>query len=793
MKEWQDDDFEREGQEDNQKLIEFLGKLWANWYWFALFGILGLTVAYLNLRYSTPVYKINAKLLVTEEQKGASTTGTGVFLGDLNSFFGGVNSVDNEAEILKTRYLMEQVVHKHNAQVNYFVPGDVRDVEVYPSPFDVTLLRPDSLIGGGTFRLQLNDSGRFVVSRDRFEQEITFGTTIELPDVGSVVISRNSKIPIGKTAYQFEVTPFDTRVNEYMRRLSIGVTNKQVSTIDLAFDYPLKAKGEGILRTVLETYTENNLQDKNTIADSTIAFIDNRLLFVGQELGTVEGDIQEFRQSKQLADISAQSQLLLENSAEYVKQLTEVETQLTILGNLREYLADQKNQRVVPSALLPGDMVFNGLVERYNTLLLERDRRLLSATLNNPTVRNLDQQLANLRADMLANLENTRNRFETTRNELRRKTGQLESEVRRVPATERQYLDLARQQQIKQELYIYLLQKREETAISKTANISNSRIIDPPKAEPLPFSPRRTRTLAMGLLIGLIIPAASIYLRDLLNTRIRNRDDIQKQTPLPIVGEISHSASKQTLVVTKDSRAPIVEQFRALRTNLAFYLSNIDKPTILLTSSMSGEGKSFVALNMAMIFAISGKKVVVLEMDLRKPNLSIKLNIPNSFGFTNYIISPSQTPASIIRPSGVHEGLYMISSGPIPPNPAEMILHERTGELMAYLKQEFDVVIIDAPPIGLVTDAQLLSHHADLTLYLARQGYTYKRQLQIPNELHQSGKMKQIALIINDIQRTKTGYGYGYGYGYGHGYGYGDYGNEKQGKQKWWDRFSKNS
>ncbi|WP_353195940.1 polysaccharide biosynthesis tyrosine autokinase [Parapedobacter defluvii] len=784
MKEWPDEDFEPDGQEDNQKLIEFLGKLWVNWYWFALFGFLGLMVAYVNLRYSTPVYKINAKLLVTEEQKGASATGTGVFLGDLNSLFGGVNSVDNEAEILKTRYLMEQVVRKQNAQVNYFVPGDVRDVEVYPAPFDVTLLRPDSLTGG-IFRLQLKDNEHISVSQDHFEQETTFGTTIDLPGVGSVLISRNTSVPISKTTYRFEVASFDTRVNEYMGRLSVGVTNKQVSIIDLAFDYPIKAKGESILRTILETYTENNLQDKNTIADSTIAFIDNRLLFVGQELGAVEGDIQAFRQSKQLADISAQSQLLLENSAEYVKQLTEVETQLTILDNLRGYLIDPKNQRVVPSALLPNDMVFNGLVERYNTLLLERDRRLLSATPDNPTVRNLDQQLANLRTDMLANLENTRNRFETTRNELRRKTGQLESEVRRVPATERQYLDLARQQQIKQELYIYLLQKREETAISKTANISNSRIIDPPKAKTLPFSPRRTRTLAMGLLIGLIIPATSIYLRDLLNTRIRNREDIQKQTPLPIVGEISHSTSKQTLVVTRDSRAPIAEQFRSLRTNLAFYLSNIDKPTILLTSSMSGEGKSFVALNMAMIFAISGKKVIVLEMDLRKPNLSIKLNISNSFGFTNYIISPSQTPESIIRPSGVHEGLYLISSGPIPPNPAEMILHERTGELMTYLKREFDVVIIDAPPIGLVTDAQLLSHHADLTLYLARQGYTYKRQLRIPTELYHSGKMKQIALVVNDIQKAKTNYGYGYGYGYG------EYGNEKQEKRKWWKLFSK--
>lgn len=785
MKDWLEADFEPTHQEDNQKLIEFLGKLWANWYWFVLFGLAGASIAFLFVRYSTPVYKINAKLLVTDEQKGASATGTSAFMGDFSSLFGGVNSVDNEAEILKTRYLMEQVVGKHNAQINYFIPGDVRDVEIYPAPFEVSLLHPDSL-KGGSFRLQPKGVDSVLIRQDGFEQAVSFGSLVDLPNIGSVIIRKNPVAPMKQIVYQIEAVPFDSRVNEYMGRLSVSVSNKQVSIIDLALDYPIQAKGEEILQTILQTYRENNLQDKNRIADSTIAFIDNRLLFVGQELGAVEGDIQSFRQAQQLADISVQSELLLQNSAEYVKQLAEVETQLSILDNLWQYLTDERNERVVPNAVLPEDVVFNGLVERYNTLLLERDRRLLSATPDNPTVRNLDQQLANLRTDMLANLKNTQGRLETTKRELQRKTGQMDSEVRQVPATERQYLDLARQQQIKQELYVYLLQKREETAISKTANISNSRVIDPPKAETSPFSPRRMRTLAIGLFMGLLIPAASIYLRNLLNTRIRNREDIQKQTSLPVVGEISHSTAKETLVVTRNSRTAIAEQFRALRTNIGFYLGGVSKPTILLTSSMSGEGKSFVALNMAMIFAVSGKRVVVMEMDLRKPNLSVKLNIPNSFGFTNYVITSSQTTNSIIRPSGIHEGLYIISSGPIPPNPAEMILSKRMEELMTFLKKEFDIIIIDAPPVGLVTDAQLLSPYADLSLYLVRPGVTHKRQMQIPNELHQSGKMKKITLVVNDIQTKITGYG---GYG-GYSYGYGTYGEETNKKRLWWNPFA---
>jgi len=786
MKDWLDEEFERSRQEDNQKLIEFLRKLWVNWYWFVLFGFVGLVVAYLNLRYSTPVYKINAKLLVTDERKGASSAGTGAFMGDFNSLFGGVNSVDNEAEILKTRYLMEQVVRKRNAQVNYFIPGDVRDVEIYDAPFEITLMRPDSLVKS-TFLLQLKGDHQAVVSRDDFEQNITLGSIVELPDIGSVMISRNPTIPIDETTvYQFEVVPFDSRVNEYMGRLSVAVSGKQVSIIDLAFDYPLRAKGEHILRTILQTYTENNLQDKNTIADSTISFIDNRLLLVGQELGAVENDIESFRQSQKLADITAQSQLLLENSSEYVKQLADVETQLTILGNLRQYLLDEKNQRVVPNAILPQDVVFNSLVDRYNMLLLERDRRLLSATPDNPVILNLDQQLANLRNDMLTNLHNTQNRLETTRNELRRKIGQLESEVRRIPVTERQYLDLARQQEIKQELYIYLLQKREETAIGKTANISNSRVIDPPKADVVPFSPRRTVTLCAGLLIGLILPAAAIYLTGLLNTKIRHKEDVSRHTQVPIIAEISHNPKKQTLIVSKESRSAIAEQFRTLRTNLSFYLSQPDQKTILLTSSMSGEGKSFVALNMAMIFAISGKRVALMEMDLRKPNISVKLDSPNEVGFTNFVIDPDLAPTQILTPSRIHENLVLIGSGPIPPNPAETILSSRLDELMDYLKERFDHIIIDAPPVGLVTDAQLLAKYADASLYVVRQGYTYKNQLQIVEDLYRNKKMNQLAILVNDID-PKSNYGYG---GYGYGYGYGYYENSKADKP-WWKFWAK--
>ncbi|MBK1441645.1 polysaccharide biosynthesis tyrosine autokinase [Parapedobacter sp. ISTM3] len=787
MKDWQDDVFESQGTNNRQGIFDLTRKLLSNWYWFVLCGIIGFVVANTHLRYSTPIYRISARVLVTNQQ-GGSVIGQGAFGGsNINSPFGGSNSVDNEAEVFKTRYLMQQVVRKLNAQVNYFHPGRVRDIEIHRPPFQMTLLGPDS-VRGGTFLLEAISDRQVRIQQEggNFSVDIAYGETTNLPGVGEVLLSQQPEN--GKVAgpYKLTITSFDGKVGEYMGRLSVAISNKQVSIINLGFSYPLKRKGEEILNAIIQQYMDNNLQDRNTIADSTIAFIENRLLYVGQELGDVEGNIQEFRQNRQLADMSAQSQMLLQNSNEYVKQLTELEVQLDILDTVSAILTNGANERVLPNAIIPDDAVFGGQVTRYNSLLLERDKRLLSATPDNPAVINLNQQLNTLRQDMLANLNNTRSRLIITRNNLRQKTGQLDRQVREVPAIERTYLNLARQQQIRQQLYIFLLQRREETAISKTATISNSRVIDPPKAAGAPFSPKRNMVLLTGILIGLAIPFATIYILDLTNTRIESREDISKQTQVSIIGEIAHSSTKETLVVTPSSRTAIAEQFRALRTNLTFYLKDPDAKAILLTSSMSGEGKSFVALNMAMVFALSGKRVVVMEMDLRKPNLSAKLDFSNQIGFTNYVIDPTLAPMDIVAPSGAHKNLFLIGSGPIPPNPAETLLSERLGELMTALRASFDFIIIDTPPIGLVTDAQLLSHHADLSIYVVRQGRTFKNQLQITEDLYRSGKMKNLAILINDVG-TRGGR-YGYGYGYGHGYGYYDNGRKDRPWWKFWTR-----
>lgn len=755
-----------------------------HWYWFLLFGILGVSIAYLKLKYSTPEYKIQAKVLVANASGSPSVAEQGAFGGDLGALVGGPSSVDNEAEIIKTRFVMEQVVNALNGQVTLFQPGTVRDVEVYPIPFDLLLLSDRDSIQGGTFLIEVHNKKSGTISQNEaFSTTFKFGVPLVLPRVGLVSIQPSpTAAPLTNQTYKVKISSLDSRVSNFMGRLGVSIKSNLVSVIDLSFDYPLRKKGEEILHKTIEVYMKNNLNNRNAIADSTLAFLDNRLALVGKELYDIEQEIQGFRQRERLANLSSQAQLLLENSRDYINQLAEVQTQLNILDNVGTYLSDSDNPRVLPNAVVTGDVVFNDLIEQYNQLLLERGRRLLGATPENPTIVNLDRQLNTLRKDMLANLNSTRSRLNITKADLTEKTTELESEVKNVPSTERIFLDLSRQQQIKQELYIYLLQKREETAISKTATVSNSRVIDPPKAAGSPVSPKRTATLLAGLIIGLIIPSAFIYFRDLLNTKVRSPEDVRKQTEAPIIGEIIRSRYKDALVVSKHSRSAIAEQFRTLRTNLAFYLTTPTQKSILLTSSMSGEGKSFVALNLASILAISGKKVVLMEMDLRKPNLSTKLDKTNKAGFTNYVVDATLTPDQILSPSGINDNLFLVGSGPIPPNPAETLLSHRLSELMQYLDDRFDYVIIDAPPIGLVTDAQLLSRYAALTLFIVRMGYTHKDQLQIADELYKSRKMNRLSLLINDTETTGGRYGYGYGSGY--------YENGPE-KNPWWKFWNK--
>lgn len=776
-------------------LLKMVAELRRNIIWFALSVLICVVAAVLYLRYSTPVYKVNATLLVKDDEKGGDIGGTNAgVLQDLGLMTGKSN-VDNEVEIFKSRSLMEAAVNDMQLNVRYFASGRIKSREVFAGlPFRMRFLSFNTgAAANKTRKLDVKVSGDgFTVSGDGDSRKGKWGDTLDLP-AGRVTATLQPGVTKPATeTYIVTLTSVDETVADYMHRLTATVTNKQVSTIDLTLQEELPEKGEAILNKLISIYIRDNVADKNRIADSTIRFIDERLGLVGAELTGIEKQIQEFKTNNKLADISEQSKQLISNTGDYVKMLTESEVQLNVVQSLNRYLSSNANSRsIIPSSLVGQNPSLSGVVEAYNKLQMDRERLLMTNTEESPMVRNLDQQIAGLRTEMNSSIASLQKELQLTVQEYRRRAGGLDNAIAAVPAKERVYLEYSRQQNIKQELYLFLLTKREETALTKSSTMSNIRVVDAAKTESLPFKPRKPMVLGVAFLLGLMLPAGVLYLWHTLNVKLRDKEDITSRTATPILGEIGRNYEQYPVVVNRKSRSHIAEQFRALRTNIQFMLTRPEQKTILITSSMSGEGKSFVAMNLACTFALLGKRVVLMELDLRKPRISEHLSLDRSAGFSTYAIGISDLD-QIILPSGIQETLYVIPSGPIPPNPAELIVEQRSRELFSILKEHFDYIIIDSAPIGLVTDAQLLKEHADTTLYLVRQGVSYKEQVKAIDELYRNNKLPRLSIVVNDIDMKKaSGYSY-YGYGYGYGY-YGDdsyFDGPAETKKKWWSVLS---
>jgi len=751
-------------QEDTINLKELFNNLLNKWRLFLSSIILCLFIAFMYSCYTPPVYMVNAKLLVNDDEKGGGLGKQAGALMDLGGIMGSKNSVDNEVEILKTRFLMEKVVREMQLNIVYSKKINFLKRELYSSPFKFDIIKGIDTLMTKDFEVKKISGNRLKIKGEKIEKEVSFGEQFNIEGIGLIQLKPSQvSMTVGEDFY-VTINSVDDRVAALMNQLNIAPSNKMVSIIDLGFKYNLPKKGEDILNTLIKKYSQANLNDKNAIADSTYHFIKERLNKIASELGDVENEVEVFKKRNQLADMTEQGKLLVQTSSEFTTELAKAETQVTILNDLEKYLKENgNNKRVFPSSLIPADMVFGNLMSQYNSLLVEREKQLLSVTEESPFIQNIDKQIAGLKNDILTNIQSAKNTAIATRNKLKSQVNAADSQISDVPQIEKNYLKLARNQQIKQELYIFLMQKAEETAISKTSNNSIAKIIDPPKSQNSPISPKKQIIYLAGIFAGLAIPILIILAQSLLNTTINTKEDIVALTQVPVIGEINHNDSSDNLIVANQSRSAISEQFRALRTNLSFYLKNSNQKAILVTSSMSGEGKSFSAINLANTLALTGKKVLLMELDLRKPGLSAKLNISNTIGFSNYTIDNNVTIKDIVKPLTINKNMFIISSGPLPPNPAETLMSERMPELISQLKFEFDYIIMDAPPIGIIADAQLLSAYCDVTLYIVRQKVTQKQQLNIVEELYSSSKMTNLGIVVNDIVGKDYGYGYRYG------------------------------
>ena len=580
----------------------------------------------------------------------------------------------------------------------------------------------------------------------------------------------------------------------YCNSLTIAPTSKTTSVAVISLKNSSLQRGQDFINQLLEMYNRNTNNDKNEIAQKTAEFIDERIGIISKELGSTEANLESFKRDAGITDLTSEAQIALAGNAEYEKKSVENRTQISLVNDLRKYLRGNEYE-VLPSNVGLQDAALIGAIERYNEMLVERKRLLRTSTENNPTIVNLDTSIRAMKANVQATLEGTLQGLMITKESLDREASRYSRRISNAPGQERAYVSIARQQEIKAGLYLMLLQKREENAIALAATANNAKIIDEAIADDIPVSPKRPMIYLIALVLGVGIPVGIIYLVELTKFKIEGRADVEKLTSVPVVGDIPLTDEKNdkngSIAVFENKNNLMSETFRNIRTNLQFMLDN-DQKVILVTSTVSGEGKSFVSSNLAISLSLLGKKVVIVGLDIRKPGLNKVFQLSNKEkGITQYLSNPETDLMELVQPSDVNKNLFILPGGTVPPNPTELLARNGLDRAIETLKKNFDYVILDTAPIGMVTDTLLIGRVADLSVYVCRADYTHKAEYTLINELSFEKKLPNLCTVINGVDLKKRKYGYYYGYGkygkhygygkrYGYGYGYGQAKSERK-------------
>lgn len=766
------------GQE--QKLFDgkkLLSRVIDYWYLYVICLIVCISYAWFKLHYATPMYKVYGQVIVQDDKSSGNSqalSGGGM---DISSLFSGKVNMENELAIFQTPNLCLKVARNPQFYIFYYHRGSVRTVELYKdAPFTLFYHPLNDTIAANNFEIKFPTQfgNRFTLKMGGKSFQWTYGDTLHYRNADYVFQNKGQTVDT-TASYIIQIQNPRSVAGTIAGSMGTSLLSTKSTIISLVYSTNLPQKGEDVLNEVMNAYVNRNLEQKNVTSDSTIQFINSRIALVGADLSNIESTIQRFKEENKIADLSAQSEQLISNSGEAYQKLSDIDVQLQVMQTMLQYIENEQNNRRPVPALINGDGTFSGLVSAYNAAQVQRDKLLLSLREDNPIAGNLDVQIAGIRGDLIRSLKSQQKALTISRQTLVAQNNLYSSEIRGVPQKERTFLDYSREQTVKQALYLFLLQRREEIAIAKASNASNASIISPARASYVPYEPVASTSLIIGSLIGLLIPTGFVMLKYLLNNKVQERDDVTNQTPTTILSEIGHSQEEGLLDIKAKGRSVSAEQFRIFRTNMDFAIQSKPSPVILITSCLSGEGKTFIAANLAQIYAVSGKRVLLMELDLRRPKLSKMLNMTNDTGFSNYMISNTPIEA-FIKPvkSTSSDSLFLLPSGPIPPNPAELLLSDKLKKLMEKLKQDFDLIVIDTAPIGAVTDAQILGSVTDISLYIIRQGYSIKSSIGIINDIIINKKLPSLYVVMNDM-REGASYRYGYGYKYGYGYGYGGY------------------
>ena len=776
---------EEEESENMITLNDIIQMVLVNWQWFALSILLSLGIAFLQITKTPKVYNRTATVLVKDSRKGGDL--------DVSAFsdlagFRNRRSVDNEAFILRSNRLMTQVVKELDLTKTYLQKGFFQDRDLYGrSPLDVEFIndtdeqsmRVSVTILEGDIVLLTQFEERDIEKEARKREIVAqLGDTISTP-IGQMVVNKtlymrpeylDSEILVGKQALKATAAA-------YRHSVSIEVANEEASVIVISKNDIIPRRGEDVINTLIKVYNDDAIEDKRQVSVTTSDFVKERLAIIGEELSNVDKGIAQLKQENRMVDISSEANRTLNESSRYKAEGLSIENQINVAEFIRDYLNNPDNTKeLIPMMASINNNGINTQIQDFNTAILQRKKLLENSSEKNPVIQDMDNMLASVRRSILSSLDSHISTLRIQYKSIQEEERHANSRISAMPSQEKVILSIARQQKIKEELFLYLLNKQEETQLNFAIAESNARVIDNAYGSNIPVSPKPMMILLAACIIGFAIPLGVFFLKNMLDTTIRDRRDVENKISAPFLGEIPSTGDDEHKSVHEAGRDPLSEAFRILRSNMSFMNISQEKAikTILVTSSEPHAGKTFVSSNLAITLAIANKKVLLIDLDLRRHAFSTQNGHgKTSHGVTAYLSGTINQLDEIIKPSNMHANLDVIYAGIQPPNPTEMLMSKRLDQLFEELRQRYDFIIIDSTPSMAVADAVITDRLSDLCMYILREGVQDRRQLPNIERIYNERKFHNMCIVLNGTSNQHQGYGYGYGRSYGYNYGYG--------------------
>ena len=754
-------------QKDESLIVQMLAKYFTYWPLFVLFFILSVVASFIYLRYAIPKYQATASLIIKDEKKGTDDSKLMESLNMINT----KKIIENEIEILQSRPLINQVVNKLFLYAPMYHEGRIKELSAYmDAPVIVESMYPDSIIPTKEkVYLQFDAATKSIALNNK---KVGFANEWVRTPFGVLRFVTNQKYiatPTFKPIY-FMLNSVEDVTDDVLKNLKVTATNKLSSVIELKYRDAKPKLAEDVLNQLLVAYNNTSINEKNSLAKNTLSFLEARLNIVAADLDSIEKKIQVYKAKSGAVDISTQGQLFLQNVSTNDQKLSDINMQLSVINQLeKQILNNEDNVRILPSSLGLVDGTLSQSLNNLNTAELEREKLKKTVAENNPLLVSVNDQIKKTKSNIVENIQTQRKTLEDNRNNLNATNSSYNNMLYTIPVKERQLLEISRDQSIKSGIYSFLLQKREESELSYASTLSDSRVVNFAQSSNIPVSPNKLLVLGIAFAAVLGIPVVLIGARETFSSSILYRQEIETLTNIPIIGEVAYNKSKMDLVVEAGKRSSFAEEFRKIRFSLLASGIDATHKKILLTSSISGEGKSFIAANLAISFSLSGKKVVLVDLDLHNSSLGKVLDKQQEVGVSDFLATEKDV-ADIIHPIIGYQNLFFVSAGTNKEDASELLENGKLHQMMTYLEKNFDVIIIDTAPIVLVTDAHILSKYSDATIYVVRHRTTPKMLLKQFNKNNELTPLNNLFIVFNGVKTRgyfNNNYGYGYGYVYG--------------------------